>query len=165
LRLRLESFSGLLNNWRGKAISDYPSAKTAEVQMKILIIDDEMAALTKMKALMAPYGEVTLCTNAAQALQLCAKGIKGGIPFELITIDIQLGDADGNELLEKINQLELQERSPAAKKVMVTASGTKENLVKAYSKGCDGFLVKPVMRDAMEQKMLALGYAKKSSAA
>ncbi|MDA8139483.1 MAG: response regulator [Desulfobacteraceae bacterium] len=133
--------------------------------MKILIIDDEMAALTKMKALLAPYGDCTLCTNAAQALQLCTKSIKAGVAFELITIDIQLGDANGNDLLEKINQLELQERAPAAKKLMVTASGTKENLVMAYSKGCNGFLVKPVKRDALEQKMLSLGYAKKSTAA
>lgn len=133
--------------------------------MKILIVDDEMAALTKMKALLVPYGECTLCTNAAQALQMCSRAIRGGVPFELITIDIQLGEADGNQLLERINQLEVLEHTPAAKKLMVTASGTKENLVKAYSKGCDGFLVKPVKRDAMEQKMLSLGYAKKGSAA
>lgn len=132
--------------------------------MKILIVDDEMTALTKMKVLLAPYGECTLSTNAGQALQLCSKAIKGGVPFALVTIDIQLGDADGHELLEKINQLELQERSAAAKKIMVTASGTKDNLVKAYHKGCDGFIVKPVKRDAMEQKMLSLGYAKKSAA-
>lgn len=133
--------------------------------MKILIIDDEMAALTKMKALLMPYGECTLCTNAPQAIQFCSKALQGGVPFELITIDIQLGEASGHELMERINQLEHQQRAHPAKKLMVTASGTKENLVKAYTKGCDGFLVKPVKRDALEQKMLALGYAKKNSAA
>ena len=129
--------------------------------MKILIIDDEMAALTKMKVLLSTYGECTLSTNAGQALQLCSKAIKSGVPFELITIDIQLGDHNGHDLLEKINKLELQERVPAAKKIMATASGTKDNLMKAYSKGCDGFIVKPVKRDDLEQKMLSLGYVKK----
>lgn len=131
--------------------------------MKILIVDDEMAALTKMKVLLGAFGDCTLCTGAQQALQMCAKAIQASKPFDLITIDIHLGSVDGNDLLEGINQLEIKGHTAPAKKVMVTASGTKENLVKAYSKGCDGFIVKPVQRDALEQKMLAMGFVKKSA--
>jgi CheY-like chemotaxis protein len=131
--------------------------------MKILIVDDEMAALTKMKVLLSAFGECALCTGSQQAVQLCAKAIEGGYPFELITIDIHLGRSDGNELLEEINQLEARHRAAPAKKLIVTASGTKENLVKAFQKGCDGFIVKPVQRDALEQKMLGLGFIKKSA--
>ena len=133
--------------------------------MKILIVDDEMAALTKMKVLMSAFGECTLCTGSQQAVQLCAKAIEGGRPFELITIDIHLGRADGNELLEEINQIEAKQRATPAKKLVITASGTKENLVKAYQKGCDGFIVKPVQRDALDQKMLSLGFVKKGAEA
>jgi two-component system, chemotaxis family, chemotaxis protein CheY len=131
--------------------------------VKILIVDDEMAALTKMKILMAPYGACTLATNAVQALQLCAKAILGGTPFEMVTIDIQLGDASGHDLLNAIKQLENKENSPPSKKLMVTASGTRENLMKAHAKGCDGFIVKPVMRDALEQKMQSMGFAPQGS--
>lgn len=131
--------------------------------MKILIVDDEMAALTKMKVLLSAFGECTLCTSSQQALQLCAKAIESGRPFELITIDIHLGQADGNDLLEEINQLESRQRATPAKKLIITASGTKENLVKAFQKGCDGFIVKPVQRDALEQKMMTMGYVKKKA--
>ncbi len=130
--------------------------------MKILIVDDEMAALTKMKVLLEPFGECVLSTNAQQAMRKCIKAIEGNVPFGLITIDIQLGTSSGHELLEKINLLEQQQNVSAARKIMVTASGTKENLLKAYNKGCDGFLVKPVKRDDLEQKMLSMGYLKKS---
>jgi CheY-like chemotaxis protein len=133
--------------------------------MKILIVDDEMAALTKMKVLMLAYGECTLATSAMQALQLCAKAILNGTPFEVITIDIQLGDASGHDLLNAIKQLENKEHVPPSKKLMITASGTRENLMKAHAKGCDGFIVKPVMRDALEQKMLSMGFAPKGSGA
>lgn len=129
--------------------------------MKILIIDDEMAALAKMKVLLAPYGECKLSTDAAKALQYCEKAIENGAPFELITIDIHLGDLDGNELLEKIKQIELEANVPAAKKIMITAMGTAENLLIAHTKGCDAFIVKPVKRDAIEQKMQSFGYAKR----
>lgn len=131
--------------------------------MKILIIDDEMAALAKMKLLLNSYGECTLSTNADQALQLCEEAIKAQKPFKLISIDIQLGDVDGNDLLEKINQLELEAQVPAATKIMVTAMGTAENLVLAHAKGCDAFIVKPVKRDPLDQKMLSLGLKKKKA--
>lgn len=125
--------------------------------MRILIIDDEITALTKMKLLLAPYGECALATNAGQAMQVYVKAIKSGKPFDLITIDIQLGEANGHDLLERINQLEIGEGVAAAKKIIVTASGTKKNLLKAYLNGCDGFLVKPVKRDDLEQKLASLG--------
>lgn len=131
--------------------------------MKILIVDDELTALTKMKVLLSTYGECTLSTNMGQALQLCQKAIRSGVPYDMITIDIQLGSENGHDLLENINQLEIREHTDPAKKFMVTASGTKENLMKAYAKGCDGFIVKPVKRDDLEQKMLSLGYTKKSA--
>lgn len=129
--------------------------------MRILIIDDEMAALTKMKILLSAYGRCTLSTNAAQALDLCSKAITEKLPFDLITIDIHLGEVNGNELLEQIIQMETTQAVPAAKKIMVTAAGTAENLVMAFGKGCDAFLVKPIKRDALDQKMSSLGYAKK----
>jgi DNA-binding response OmpR family regulator len=44
---------------------------------------------------------------------------------------------------------------------MVTASGTKDNLIKAASSGCDGFMVKPVKKDTLEEKMAAWGFEKK----
>jgi DNA-binding NtrC family response regulator len=126
--------------------------------VKILIVDDEMAALAKMKALLKPYGECTLSSSVAQALQFYKSAIENKTPFDLVTIDIKIGDADGNDLLQQINQLELKELVPAAKKIMITAVGTKENLFKAYSRGCAGFLVKPVKRDVLEQNMTALGF-------
>lgn len=128
-----------------------------------MIVDDETAALNKMKILLSPYGECTLCSNAVQALLLYTRAIKEGQPFELVSIDIQLENRDGNELLDRMIQIEIKEGAPAAKKIIVTAVGTAENLVIAHAKGCDAFLVKPVKRDAMELKMASFGYAKKDA--
>lgn len=128
--------------------------------MKILIIDDEIAALTKMKALLSTYGECSMATNSNQAIQLCTKALEAQTPFNLITIDINLASESGLDILETLNNLEQQAKIPQSKKIMVTASGTKENLLKAYVKGCDGFWVKPIKRDMLEEKMIALGLAK-----
>jgi len=129
--------------------------------MRVLIIDDEMTALIKMKALLGAYGDCTCVTNGFQALEQCATAIKDGAPFDLITIDIELPKASGFEVLSAINKFEKDRNIPASIKIMVTASGTKSNLVKAATKGCNGFMVKPVRKDNLDEKMASLGFAKK----
>jgi CheY-like chemotaxis protein len=133
--------------------------------MKFLVIEDEMTALIKMKAMLSAYGDSTGVTNGYQALEQCAAAIKKGAPFDLITIDIGLPEVSGLQVLQAINKLEADHQTPAAKKIMVTASGTKDNLIKAASSGCDGFMVKPVKKDTLEEKMATLGFEKKPTPA
>lgn len=128
--------------------------------MKILIIDDEITALTKMKALMSAYGDCTMTTHAEQALRLFEAAIEQHSPFELVFIDIQLSQTSGFAILESLTQMETQADAATSIKIMITASGTKANLVKAYTGGCDGFLVKPVKRDVLEEKLHDLGLVK-----
>jgi CheY-like chemotaxis protein len=130
--------------------------------MNFLVIEDEMIALIKMKALLSAYGKGTGVTNGYQALEQCAAAIKKGAPFDLITIDIGLPKVSGLQVLQAINKLEIDNDIPASKKIIVTASGTKDNLVKAASGGCHDFLVKPVKKDTLEEKMAAWGFAKKA---
>lgn len=129
--------------------------------MNFLVIEDEMTALIKMKALLSAYGDGAGVTNGYQALEQCAAAIKKGTPFDLVTIDIGLPNVSGLQVLQAINKLEADHQIPASKKIMVTASGTKNNLVKAASSGCNGFMVKPVKKDTLEEKMAALGFEKK----
>jgi two-component system chemotaxis response regulator CheY len=129
--------------------------------MNFLVIEDEMTALIKMKAMLSAYGEGTGVTNGYHALEQCAAAIKKGAPFDLIAIDIGLPKVNGLKVLQAINKLESDHHIPASKKIMVTASGTKDNLIKAASSGCDGFMVKPVRKDTLEGKMAALGFVKK----
>jgi len=128
--------------------------------MKILIIDDEITALTKMKALLSAHGDCTMTTHAEQALRLFEAAIEDDTPFNLVFIDIQLSQSSGFDILDSLTQLEIQADVNASVKIMVTASGTKANLVKAYTRECDGFLVKPVKRDILEEKLRNLGLVK-----
>lgn len=143
---------------------DAPGPLQERNTMKILIIDDEMPVLTKMKVLLSAYGQCALATTAQQAIQLCTTALQENKPFDLITIDIHLKDVSGLDLLASINQIENETPLPAAKKVVVTAAGTKDNIIRAMIKGCDGFLVKPVKRDILEQKLAGLGFVKASPA-
>ena len=129
--------------------------------MKILIIDDEIAVLTKLKAILSDYGDCIMTTDADQGLRLFQTAIESQSPFELVLIDIQLAQASGLDLLAAMIDMEIQSKASHALKMMVSASGTKANLVKAFTRGCDGFLVKPVKRDVLIEKLGSLGIHKK----
>ena len=75
--------------------------------MKILIIDDEITALTKMKALLSAYGDCTVTTHADQALRLFEAAIEDHAPFDLVFIAIQLSRTSGFAILESLIQMDL----------------------------------------------------------
>ena len=131
--------------------------------MRILIIDDEITALTKLKVLLVGYGECVLNTKAELSVRLFQDAIDNQTPYDLVLIDIHLAEANGLDLLETLTRMETESEIPHSIKMMVTASGTKENLMKAYAKGCDGFLVKPIKRDVLDEKMQSFGFAKQTA--
>ena len=59
--------------------------------------------------------------------------------FNLVFIDIKLGDMQGTDLLKV-----LVNKRPRMKKIVVTGFPTLENAIVAVNEGADGYLLKPV---------------------
>jgi two-component system LytT family response regulator len=100
--------------------------------MRALIIDDERLARQELKSLLAPYHEVEVvgeCANAESAVQKIAE-----LKPELLFLDIQMPGKNGFELL-----LEL-EHVPEV--VFVTAYD--EHALKAFEVNALDYLLKPV---------------------
>lgn len=124
--------------------------------MRILVIDDEFAALKKLEVLLSEYGECDAATNGTQAKTLFAQAIKEGTPYGLITIDIGLPDTNGIELLKFFSAVESKNAKLASKKIMVTGSGDPGNVLDARAL-CDGYITKPVKKEILSQKLQKLG--------
>lgn len=125
--------------------------------MRILAIDDEFAALKKMEVLLSEYGQCDAATNGQQARELYAQAIKEGEPYSLITIDIELPDTNGLELLKFFYTVETQNEKLSSKKIMISAHGNPDNVFDA-SKYCNGFITKPVKRDILFEKLDKMGF-------
>lgn len=124
--------------------------------MRILVIDDEFAALKKLEVLLSEYGPVDAATSGAQAKERFAHAIKDGRPYDLMTIDIGLPDTSGIELLKFFNAIESRNAKVSSKKIMVTGSGDPDDVLDA-GKLCDGYITKPVKREVLFQKLQKLG--------
>ena len=125
--------------------------------MRSLAVDDEFVALSKMVALLGPLGSCDAATNGQQASSMLCKALDESKPYNLITIDINMPDTNGIALLMCLQKEEKKRHVPQSTKLIVTAMSTQSNVLAAAKQECDGFLVKPVRKPVLIEKLTALG--------
>jgi DNA-binding response OmpR family regulator len=74
--------------------------------MRILLIDDEPIALTKLELMLTNVGVCDTAASGIAATECFIKAIGDNRPYDLITIDIELPDITGLDLLNRFCLLE-----------------------------------------------------------
>jgi DNA-binding response OmpR family regulator len=124
--------------------------------MRILLIDDEPVALTKLALILKKnVGPCDTAVSGITATEKFVKAIAENQPYDLVTIDIDLPDVSGLDLLNRFSALETKNHTPSSKKIMITAHSNMDFLVKARNH-CDAYLVKPVRKVALLEKIISL---------
>lgn len=122
------------------------------VNMRILLIDDEPIALTKLELMLTNVGVCDTAGSGVEATECFVAAINENQPYDLVTIDIELPDITGIDLLNRFVVLEKKNRIAPAKKIMVTAHSNVDYVVKAKDK-CDAFVVKPLRKATLLEKI------------
>ena len=125
--------------------------------MKILVVDDEFVALTKLTTILSKHGKCDAATNGSQAFKLFGDAITNFQPYNLVTIDINLPDMNGLELLKSLIGIEKDKKVIPAKKIVISADSSTDSIHRAVRNACDAFLVKPVQRQVLDKKLKELG--------
>lgn len=120
--------------------------------MRILLIDDEPIALTKLELMLTNTGTCDTAGSGVEATEYFVTAINDNRPYDLVTIDIELPDITGLELLNRFCELESKNGIAAARKIMVTAHSNVDFVVKAKDK-CDAFVVKPLRKATLLAKI------------
>lgn len=105
--------------------------------MKALLIDDERLARQELKSLLAPYHEIEIVGECADAVS-AIEAIRTHEP-DVIFLDIQMPGKNGFELLSEL------ERTPEV--VFVTAHD--EFAIRAFDVSALDYLLKPVQADRL----------------
>lgn len=129
--------------------------------MRILVVDDEMVSREKMKMIMGHFGQCDAVENGADAVEKFVNAWNAWSPYDLISLDVQMPEMNGVEVLNRIRGMEREKNVPESKRVrvvMVTARSDKDTIMTSIQAGCNDYVVKPFDKMIVAKKLTQMGF-------
>src|ERR1043165_7596369 len=111
--------------------------------MKVLLIDDHPLILQALQTVIQSLGNDTTVVGAGGA-RAAREALRADADFDLVLLDLQLGDADGFDVLA-----EFRRAYPALPVVVVSASDRHSDVIKSIGLGAMGFVPKRASNDTL----------------
>ncbi|MFT3856704.1 MAG: response regulator transcription factor [Aquabacterium sp.] len=119
--------------------------------MKVLLIDDHPLILSALQSVIRGLGD-NVTVGAADSGRAARETLRNDPSYDLVLLDLHLGDADGFDLLG-----ELRTKYPALPVVVISASDRTSDVIRAIDMGAMGFVPKratnETLFDALQQVM------------
>ena len=119
--------------------------------MRTLIVDDDVVSRRVLLEILKPYGECEQASTGREALAAFTAALDRQ-PFDLVLLDIQMPDIDGQETLAAIRVIESRRGTPpqqGVKVIMATVNADKTSIFTAFRNQCEAYLIKPVTSEAV----------------
>ena len=116
--------------------------------MKVLLIDDHPLILTALQKVIEGMGTHVSVVGANSARAAREALAADGDAFDLMLLDLRLGDADGFDLL-----IELRAAWPAVPVVVVSASDRSADVIRAIDLGAMGFVPKRASNETLQEAL------------
>ena len=129
--------------------------------LKALIIDDTKISRAILKKMISKVGKSEAAANGNSAIELYEAALGSPEPFDLITLDVQMPDMDGVDVLKTIRTLEKKKdiaKTDRVKIIMITAKMNLSVIKQCIKLGCDKYLTKPVDRIQFYRILVELGF-------
>lgn len=121
-------------------------------RLKVLIVDDSSAVRMMLTALLHTFGitQIVECSDGAEALRAVEKG-----GFNLVITDVSMRPMDGVEFSRRLRDPDSS--APPTLPVLFLSSHSEKAVVNAaVQAGGSGYLVKPISRTALLEKIVSL---------
>jgi len=129
--------------------------------MKLLIVDDEPVSRILMTKYYCEFGDCVVSISGKEALIEFKYAYDIGAPFDLISLDINLSDMSGIDVLKTIRNIENDKgikKDKMAKVIMVTSHSDQDFVIGSVQAGCDNYIVKPFDRACLNEKLKSMGF-------
>jgi DNA-binding NarL/FixJ family response regulator len=111
--------------------------------MKVLLIDDHPLILSALQSVIQGLGDDVTVVGAGSA-RAARETLQADADFDLVLLDLHLGDADGFDVLA-----EFRSKYPALPVVVVSASDRTSDVIRSIDLGAMGFVPKRSSHDAL----------------
>ncbi len=131
--------------------------------LRILVVDDDYTSRVQLKAILSFYGDCDAAPDGEIALKLIADALSSGVPYDLITMDMEMPQLSGFDVLSRIRHLEGEMNITGKKKahiIMITVRDKMQDVIQAYKEECTGYMVKPATPQKMKEVLTEVGLVK-----
>jgi two-component system chemotaxis response regulator CheY len=128
--------------------------------MRILVVEDDFASRRLLCDVLAPYGVCHAAADGREGVEAVRTTLEENQRYDLICLDIQMPNMDGQEALKRIRALEEEKGilpGDGAKIIMTTVASDRRNILQAFSEQCEAYLVKPIDRRELLGHLKKLG--------
>jgi len=115
--------------------------------MKVLLIDDHPLILSALQTVIEGIGDDVRVIGAESAAA-ARQTLKAHEDFDLVLLDLQLGDASGFDVLD-----EFRAAYPALPVVVISASDRTSDVIRAIDQGAMGFVPKRTSTELLSQAL------------
>ena len=121
--------------------------------MKILIIEDEAAAVRRLQKLLGEINPGNEIVGTLSSIETSVDWLQSNTPPDLILMDIHLADGSSFDIFEKITIT-----SP-----VIFATAYDEYALKAFKVSAIDYLLKPIKKEELEQALLKVSKGSKKT--
>lgn len=129
--------------------------------MRALIVDDDFYSRNMIHEILRPHAHCDIAVNGEEAIEAFRRGLRGGLPYDLICLDLLMPELDGQQALREIRAIEKDhDVAPQNEaKVVVTTmlDDEKETHDAFFLGGATSYLVKPIDEDKLLGECKSLG--------
>jgi PAS domain S-box-containing protein len=153
-------------NLAGDAVIDTiePAAPPAEKSapgLSILVAEDNEINALLMRSLLSRLGHhVVIAIHGEAALESWLAAKSAGTAYDLVLMDIQMPRLDGIEVAKRIRAGEAGQPGRRTPILALTANALVEDRYACFEAGMDGFLIKPLNREKLEEALAGLAAAR-----
>lgn len=122
--------------------------------MKILIVEDDFTSRFLLQRQLGNYGQADIAVNGREAVEAFKVALEEKEPYELVCLDVMMPEMNGYEALREIRLAEEAAGIKGLRRckiIMTTALGGAKDVMTAFRDECDGYLVKPINKDAIQK--------------
>jgi PAS domain S-box-containing protein len=110
--------------------------------LHILGVDDHITNRMILAKILENHGcRVAMAQDGKEALVMLQEAVRAGDPYQIVLLDMQMPEMDGEETLKQIKANPLIR---AVKVIILTSLGQRGDANRLQGMGCAGYLVKPI---------------------
>ena len=130
--------------------------------MRMLAVDDNTTNRTILTKMLESFGcHAEAVESGVEALDVLKRAIHQGKPFDLVLVDMQMPEMDGEQTLRAIKE---DSELGDIVVIILTSIGTRGDAVRLEALGCAGYLMKPIKQSQLYDAIITVMGLQKTSA-